>query len=188
MRVKSKVDVITNSSTEVFVLKLTDKEVKWLENKRQAEAREALKRNKNDKVRLKGLSDEDRKRYTTMEGLLEVVEECSVTMAPCFTRKGLLWGLNNKEDRKQFQVNNEWDELKKVIGGKAVSETEDCPDFRTFNKWLAENIDWISEKMKDAWLMEIRNYDEKIYDTLNLFDHIDKMPKDDKVLYYDPRH
>jgi hypothetical protein len=188
IKVKSKTDVITNSSTEVFILKLTSKEVEWLENKRMTCAREALKANKENKTWMRSLSEKERKEYTSLDFLLEEVDECKVVLAPCFTREGLLWGLGNKEDRKRFWVNDDWEYIRKIIGGKAIEETDEDPDFRSFNKWLAANMDWISEKMKDTWLMEVCNYDEKIYEKLDLYAHMDNLPKDSKVLFYECRH
>ena len=117
IKVKSKTDVITNSSTEVFILKLTSKEIEWLENKRMTCAREALKANKENKTWMRSLSEKERKEYTSLDFLLEEVDECKVVLAPCFTREGLLWGLGNKEDRKRFWVNDDWEYIRKIIGG-----------------------------------------------------------------------
>ena len=188
IKVKSITDVITNSSTEVFVLKLTSKEAEWLENVRITSARKALKANKENKQWLIRLNEEDRKDYTSLDFLMDEVSDCTVILAPCFTREGLLWGLSSKEDKKNLWVNSDWEYIRKIIGGKAIEETDEDPHFRPFNKWLADNIDWISEKMKDVWLMEVNNYDEKIYEKLDLYAHIDNIPHDKKVLFYECRH
>ena len=192
IKVKSITDVITNSSTEVFILKLTKKEAEWLENKRQADAQAALKRNKEDKKYLDSLDPRDRKKLTSLDYIIDCPEECTVVLAPCFTRQGLLWGIENKDHRKNFWVNGEWEYIREIIGGAALTETDEQPDFRSLNKWLADNMDWIAKKMKDVWLMEVNNYNEKIYDKLGLWDAVNERPKiginNGKVLFYESRH